>query len=233
MLQKKEEHLSVDLSSHLIPWTCGLSPRDLHDTATLHSCAHSPSHELALQPVRVHSGGLTRSRHVHKQLTAGLQLCRQGSFAKPGKPRSVSRVDQCSAHVFDALAACLQACLRGAPGARYRCRAPSAVMFNNTWTTGLSSFQGFTDSLQKIRADLEQNIEASLHHDQRQRTATAQAGVIPTNPPQQGGKMVPNFVSSIVHSQPALQHVWSYTTRKLPAVDLLPTHGQGVSARRC
>ena len=62
-------------------------------------------------------------------------------------------------------------------------------MFNSGWATGLSTFSDFTNSLQKIKADLEQNIEAGLHHDQRQRTATAQAGMLPANPPEQGGKM--------------------------------------------
>ena len=61
-------------------------------------------------------------------------------------------------------------------------------MFNSSWATGLSSFQDFTHSLQKIKNDFEHNVEASLK-DQRQRTAEAPAGDGSQNPPQQGGKM--------------------------------------------
>ena len=51
-------------------------------------------------------------------------------------------------------------------------RAGERRMFNSSWTQGFSSF---TDQLQKIKADLEQNIESSLHSDQ-QRVRTAQDG---------------------------------------------------------
>ena len=94
---------------------------------------------------------------------------------------------------------------------------PSA-MFNSGWATGLSTFSDFTNSLQKIKADLEQNIEAGLHHDQRQRMATAQAGMLPASPPEQGGKMATSTELQSVHLSGTQCRAWEPRPHNITAL---------------